>query len=61
MCFTARFAVSTGFRGSSESGSVPERSVVRSSGAPGRAAEPQVDVNTQSTHISLKRRRGDFT
>lgn len=42
----ACFDVSTGFGGSPESGSVPERSVLCSSGATGRAAEPQVDINT---------------
>lgn len=36
--------VSTGSGGSSESGSVPKRTVLCSSGATGRVAEPQVDT-----------------
>lgn len=44
------FDVSPGFGGSPESGSVPERSVLGSSGTNGRAAEPQVGVNAHSVH-----------
>lgn len=62
-CCRACFDVSTGFRGSSESGSVPERSVLYSSGVTGRAAEPQVDIDThsvQSVNLFFKRRWSDY-